>query len=76
MNRATADFDHAISVDKTYPDVYVFKGLLYLNVENKPKQAIPLFQQFLVYAPADHPMRSQVETALQQATVAAKSAQP
>jgi len=76
VSRATTDLDHAIALDKSYPDAYVFKGLLYLNVENKPAQAVPLFQQFLVYAPADHPMRSQVETALQQATVAAKSAKP
>ena len=76
VQRATADLDHAMALDKTYPDAYVFEGLMLMNVEQKPAQAIPFFQQFLAYAPADHPMRSQVETALQQATAATQSTNP
>jgi cytochrome c-type biogenesis protein CcmH/NrfG len=73
VQRATSDLDHAISLDKTYPDPYVFEGLMLMNVEQKPAQAVPLFQEFLAVAPADHPMRSQVETALQQAMAASPS---
>ncbi len=76
LQRASSDLDHAISLDKTYPDSYVFEGLMFMNVEQKPAQAIPYFKEFLAYAPADHPMRSQVETALQQAMVAAQSNKP
>ena len=73
VQRASSDLDHAISLDKTYPDPYVFEGLMLMNVEQKPAQAIPFLQKFLAVAPADHPMRAQVETALQQATAAAAS---
>jgi cytochrome c-type biogenesis protein CcmH/NrfG len=73
VQRASSDLDHAISLDKTYPDPYVFEGLMLMNVEQKPAQAIPFFQKFLAVAPADHPMRAQVETALQQARAAAPS---
>lgn len=76
LQRATADLNHAISLDKTYPDSYVFEGLMFMNVEQKPAQAIPFFRQFLAYAPANHPMRAQVETALQQALVATPSTNP
>jgi tetratricopeptide (TPR) repeat protein len=76
LQRASSDLDHAISLDKTYPDSYVFEGLMLMNVEHKPAQAIPYFRQFLAYAPADHPMRAQVDTALQQALLASPTTQP
>jgi cytochrome c-type biogenesis protein CcmH len=63
--------DRAIAADAGYADAYVFKGLVLLNVANDPAGAVPAFQEFLVLAPQDHPMRQQVLEVLERA---AKSA--
>jgi hypothetical protein len=61
---ALNSLNSAIKVDPTYPDAYVFKGLLLTQLENKQCQGATAFQQFLVMAPEDHPMRQQVLGAL------------
>ncbi len=75
-NAALNDLNQAISVDPTYPDSYVFKGLLLAQFENKQCAGAVAFQQFLTTAPVDHPMRSQVLIALQQAVTAGKCPAP
>jgi cytochrome c-type biogenesis protein CcmH len=59
--------DRAIAADAEYADAYVFKGLVLLNVANDPAGAVPAFQEFLLLAPDDHPMRSQVLEVLERA---------
>jgi tetratricopeptide (TPR) repeat protein len=63
--------DRAIAADAKYPDAYVFKGLILLNLKDDAQAAVPAFQQFLVLAPSNHPMRQQVLDVL---ATAAKSA--
>ena len=72
LDGASARVNQAISVDPTYPDAYVFKGLLLSQLLNKPCDAVPAFQRFLVLAPQDNPMRNQVLDALSQAVQAGK----
>jgi hypothetical protein len=64
LSAALSSLNSAIKVDPTYPDAYVFKGLLLTRLENKQCQGATAFQQFLVTAPEDHPMRQQVLGAL------------
>lgn len=73
LNRAMADLNEAQVVNPSFTDTYVFKGLTLFQIENKPKDAIPVFQQFLTLAPQDHPMRAQVLKVLADAENAAKS---
>jgi tetratricopeptide (TPR) repeat protein len=73
LNRALSDLNQALAVDPNYTDTYVFKGLTLYQIENKPKEAIPAFQQFLTLAPPNHPMRAQVLKVLSDAENAAKS---
>ena len=73
LNRAIADLNEALAVNPGFTDTYVFKGLTLYQIENKPKDAIPVFQQFLTLAPQDHPMRAQVLKVLSDAENAAKS---
>jgi cytochrome c-type biogenesis protein CcmH len=70
---AKRSLDRAITVDKSYADAYVFEGLLLYRIEHRPAQAIPMFQQFLVLAAQDHPMRSTVLSVLADASAAAKT---
>jgi hypothetical protein len=64
LDAALQSLNSAIEVDPTYPDSYVFKGLLLTQLENKQCAGATAFQQFLVTAPEDHPMRQQVLSAL------------
>jgi tetratricopeptide (TPR) repeat protein len=76
LDAAVKSLDRAIAVDSTYPDSYVFKGLLYSQIENKQCAGAIAFEQFLVTAPDDHPMRQQVLSALEQAVKAGKCPSP
>lgn len=64
LSAALDSLNKAIRVDPTYPDAYVFKGLVLTQLENKQCEGASAFQQFLVNAPEDHPMRQQVLGAL------------
>lgn len=66
LTLAHTSIDRAIATDPTYPDSYVFKGLLLDRFDGKPKQAVPLFQKYLSLAPQDDPMRTEVLQVLQQ----------
>ncbi len=70
LDAASTSLDRAISVDPTYPDSYVFKGLVLTRFENEQCNGAVAFEQFLATAPDDHPMRPQVLTALAQAVKA------
>jgi len=72
LDGASARINQATSVDPTYPDAYVFKGLLLSQLLNKPCDAVPAFQRFLVLAPESNPMRNQVLDALSNAIQAGK----
>jgi cytochrome c-type biogenesis protein CcmH/NrfG len=72
LGKAREQLDQAISVAPNYPDSYVFEGLLLSKIENHPCDAVTRFQKFLVLAPADHPMRNDVLSALQNAIQAGK----
>jgi tetratricopeptide (TPR) repeat protein len=76
LDAAATSLDRAISVDPAYPDSYVFKGLLLSQIENKQCAGAVALQQFLVTAPADHPMRQGVLSALAQAVKAGKCPAP
>ena len=76
LNAAAGRLNQAIAVDPKYPDAYVFKGLLLSQIVNKPCDAVPAFQQFLVLAPQDNPMRNQVLDALSEAIQAGKCSSP
>jgi len=67
FDAATTSLDRAITVDPNYPDSYVFQGLLLTQIQNKQCAGAAAFEQFLAIAPADHPLRPQVQTALAQA---------
>jgi hypothetical protein len=64
ISAATNSLNRAIAVDPAYPDSYVFKGLLLTQIEDKQCEGVVAFQQFLTTAPADHPLRPQVLSAL------------
>ena len=64
LDAASTSLDRAIAVDPTYPDSYVFKGLVLTQFENEQCNGAVAFEQFLATAPDDHPMRPQVLTAL------------
>jgi tetratricopeptide (TPR) repeat protein len=66
LRLAHTSIDRAIADDPTYPDAYVFKGLVLDRFDGKPQQAVPLFQKYLTLAPQDDPMRSEVLQVLQQ----------
>jgi cytochrome c-type biogenesis protein CcmH/NrfG len=72
LTLARTSLDRAIQVDPTYPDSYVFKGLLLDQFDKQPAQAVPYLRKFLALAPKDHPMRSQVQQVLSQALAARK----
>jgi cytochrome c-type biogenesis protein CcmH/NrfG len=76
FDAAAGSLDRAISVDPTYPDSYVFKGLLLAQIEKKQCAGAVALQQFLVTAPADHPMRQLVLSALAQAVKAGNCPAP
>jgi cytochrome c-type biogenesis protein CcmH/NrfG len=76
LDAASTSLDRAISVDPTYPDAYVFKGLLLTQIENQQCNGAVAFEQFLATAPDDHPMRPQVLDALTQAVKAGKCPSP
>ena len=71
-----SSLNKAIQVDPTYPDSYVFKGLLLSQLENKQCEAATAFQLFLVNAPEDHPLRQQVLSALSAAVSAGHCPNP
>ena len=72
LDVATTSLDRAITLDPTYPDSYVFKGLVLTQFENKQCAGALAFQQYLVRAPANDPMHAQVLDALAQAVKAGK----
>jgi tetratricopeptide (TPR) repeat protein len=72
FDAATSSLDRAISVDPTYPDSYVFKGLMLSQLQNQPCLGAAAFQQFLVIAPEKHPLRPQVLAALADAVKTGK----
>jgi tetratricopeptide (TPR) repeat protein len=76
LDGASSRINAAISVDPTYPDAYVFKGLLLSQLLNKPCDAVPAFQRYLVLAPQNNPMRNQVLDALSNAIQAGKCPTP
>jgi len=76
LDAAEQSLDRAIAVNSTYPDSYVFKGLVYSQIENKQCAGATAFQQFLVTAPSDHPMRAAVLSALEKAVKAGKCPNP
>jgi hypothetical protein len=76
LSQAGRNLDQAIALDPTYPDSYAFKGVLLAQYENKPCPGAVQFQEFLVRAPTDHPLRSGVVTALAQAVKAGKCPEP
>ncbi len=70
LDAAGRTIDRAITVDPTYADAYIFKGLLLSQIEGKPCEGVAPMQKFLVLAPEAHPMRSMVLDALAQAVKA------
>lgn len=76
LDAATKSLDRATSVDPTYPDSYVFKGLLLTQIQNQQCEGAAAFQQFLVIAPDNHPLRSQVLSSLEEAVKAGKCPDP
>jgi hypothetical protein len=76
LGLALGSLNKAIKVDPTYPDAYVFKGLVLTQLENKQCEGATAFQQFLVTAPEDHPMRQQVLSALADAVRAGHCPNP
>jgi cytochrome c-type biogenesis protein CcmH/NrfG len=63
--------DKAVTVDASYPDAHFFRGYVLLKDMNRPQQAIPEFQQYLVAAP-DSPLADQVRDLLAEAVESAK----
>jgi tetratricopeptide (TPR) repeat protein len=76
FDAASTSLDRAISVDPTYPDSYVLKGLLLSQIENKPCAGAGVFQQFLATAADDNPMRPMALSALAQAVKAGNCPEP
>jgi tetratricopeptide (TPR) repeat protein len=76
FDAATRSLDRAITVDPTYPDSYVLKGLLLSQLEQKQCDGAVVFEQFLATAADDNPMRKMVLTALAQAVKAGNCPQP
>ena len=76
FDAATKSLDRAITVDPTYPDSYVLKGLLLSQLEQKQCDGAVVFEQFLATAADDNPMRQMVLTALAQAVKAGNCPQP
>jgi tetratricopeptide (TPR) repeat protein len=72
LTAAERNLDQAISVDPTYAPSYVFKGLLLAQIENKQCAGAQMFQEYMVTASANDPMRPQVLSALEQAVKAGK----
>jgi tetratricopeptide (TPR) repeat protein len=72
FDAATSSLDQAISIDPTYPDSYVFKGLMLTQLQDQPCLGAAAFQQFLVIAPDKHPLRAQVLAALADAVKTGK----
>jgi tetratricopeptide (TPR) repeat protein len=76
LQRATSDLNQAISIDPSYADAYVFKGVMLFRLEDKPADAVTVLQRFLLLAPQDHPMRALVTQTLAQAEAAANAKTP
>ena len=76
FDAATKSLDRAITVDPTYPDSYVLKGLLLSQLEKKQCDGAVVFEQFLATAADDNPMRQMVFTALSQAVKAGNCPAP
>jgi tetratricopeptide (TPR) repeat protein len=76
FDAAGRSLDRAISVDPTYPDSYVLKGLLLTQIENKQCAGAVVFQQFLATAADDNPMRPMALTALARAVKAGSCPEP
>jgi cytochrome c-type biogenesis protein CcmH/NrfG len=71
VNDAMARFKRAIQLNPRYPDSYVYRALTYERVLNDPKKAIPDFESYLKYSPANAAMRPVVTGALSDAESAA-----
>ncbi len=65
-------FAHAIDVAPSYPDTFVFRGIVHFQVMKDSKAAIPDFQRYLELAPQDDQYRQLVLGALAQAVADAK----
>jgi cytochrome c-type biogenesis protein CcmH/NrfG len=76
VDDAMTRFNRAIQLNPRYPDSYVFRALTYERVLNDPKKAIPDFESYLKYAPANAAMRSVVTGALSQAESTSAGATP
>jgi cytochrome c-type biogenesis protein CcmH/NrfG len=76
VNDAMARFNRAIQLNPRYPDSYVFRALTYERVLNDPQKAIPDFESYLRYAPANASMRPVVTGALTQAQSAISGTTP
>jgi cytochrome c-type biogenesis protein CcmH/NrfG len=76
VNDAMARFKRAIQLNPRYPDSYVFRALTYERVLNDPTKAIPDFESYLKYSPANASMRPVVTGALSQAESAAAGTTP
>jgi len=72
FNAAESGLDRAIAIDPTYPDSYVLKGLLLTRLETKQCAGAAAFQQFLVTAANDNPMRQMALGALADAVKTGK----
>jgi len=72
LSNARVRLNQAIAVDPNYAPAYVFTGLLLSQIENKPCDAVPVFQRYLTLAPQSDPMRNQVLDALSSAISAGK----
>jgi tetratricopeptide (TPR) repeat protein len=67
VQRALSSLDQALTLDPNYYDAYVYRALTKMNVLGDPAGAVPDFQRFLALAPADHPQRALVTSALAEA---------
>jgi tetratricopeptide (TPR) repeat protein len=67
VDRAMERFSHAIAIAPTYPDTFVFRGITELRVTGDRRAAVRDLRRFLQLAPQDHPQRSLVLAALNEA---------
>ena len=74
--RAITELDHAIELDPTYADAYVFRALAKRDLLDDDAGAAADFQLFLVNAPDDHPMRPVVLEALAEVSGSSTSVTP
>jgi tetratricopeptide (TPR) repeat protein len=67
LGQANNDFNRAIAVDPNYLDTYLFKASTLIEVEKRPRDAVPLLQHFLATAPQTDSRRPAVQSSLAQA---------